>query len=161
MGRVTIRVLQGADRLFSGRLRSASFDAAASRATFRVAASDYLDPLFLPALVSHVKRRAPAVQLELMPLNREYDYRRHLATGDVDLVIGNWLRPPEELHLGRLMSDEIVCLVAADHPAARGGRGWTAERYLQSEHVAPVALHAGAPGVIGWVRNCREHRWTG
>ena len=141
------QVLQGADRLFSGRLRSASFDAAASRATFRVAASDYLDPLFLPALVSHVKRRAPAVQLELMPLNREYDYRRHLATGDVDLVIGNWLRPPEELHLGRLISDDVVCLVAAHHPVATG-RGWSMQKYLDCEHVAPMPMHPGALGVI-------------
>ena len=86
--------------------------------------------------------------MELHPLSAEIDYRRKLASGEVDLVIGNWLQPPEELHLGRLMSDEIVCLVAPDHPAARGGRGWTVERYLQSEHVAPMAFHAGAPGVI-------------
>jgi DNA-binding transcriptional LysR family regulator len=51
------QVLQGADRLFSRRLRSAPFDAAAAgESTFRVAASDYLDPLFLPALVTHIKR---------------------------------------------------------------------------------------------------------
>lgn len=140
------QVLQGADRLFNPRLRTASFDAAASTSTFRVAASDYLDPLFLPTLVAHVKRTAPAVQLELMPLNRDYDYRRHLAQGDVDLVIGNWLRPPEELHLGRLLSDDVVCLVADGHPAA--GRGWTVQKYVDCEHVAPMPMHPGALGVI-------------
>ncbi len=139
-------VLQGADRLFSQRLRAAAFDATASRAVFRVAASDYLDPLFLPSLVAQVKRSAPGVQLELMPLTGEYDYRRHLAAGDVDLVIGNWLRPPEELHLGRLISDEVVCLVADGHPAV--GRGWSVAKYLACEHVAPMPLHPGAPGVI-------------
>jgi hypothetical protein len=71
------------------------------------------------------------VQLELMPLTRDYDYRRHLAHGDVDLVIGNWLRPPEELHLGRLISDDVVCLVASTTrwPPAAAGRcrsTWTA-----------------------------------
>ena len=45
------------------------------------------------------------MRLELMPLTREYDYRRSLAAGEVDLVIGNWLSPPAELHLGRLISD--------------------------------------------------------
>ena len=30
----------------------------------------------------------------------------------------------------------------------RGGRSWTTEAYLQSEHVAPMAFHAAAPGVI-------------
>jgi DNA-binding transcriptional LysR family regulator len=139
-------LLHEAERLFGARRRSAPFDAPASEAMFRVAASDYLDPLFLPALVAHVKRAAPGVRLELMPLSQEFDYRRHLATGDVDLVIGNWLQPPGELHLGRLISDEVVCLVADDHPAV--GRGWTVEKYLACEHVAPMPLHPGALGVI-------------
>jgi len=142
------RLLHEAETLFAPALRRAPFEPAASRVIFRIAASDYLDPLFLPGIVERLKRDAPQTKLELHPLSAEFDYRRKLAAGEVDLVIGNWLRPPEELHLGRLISDEIVCLVAADHPAARSGRGWTVERYLQSEHVAPVALHAGAPGVI-------------
>jgi DNA-binding transcriptional LysR family regulator len=143
-------VLHEAERLFSPRVRASSFDATASSATFRVAASDYLDPLFLPHLVAQIKRVAPGVKLELMPLSGEYDYRRHLATGDVDLVIGNWLEPPGELHLGRLMSDDVVCLVADKHPVARSAtlRGWTVEKYLACEHVAPMPLHPGARGVI-------------
>ena len=92
--------------------------------------------------MARLKRAAPEVQVELLPLSGEYDYRRSLAAGEVDLVIGNWLEPPGELHLGRLISDEIVCLVAEDHPAARGGRAWTAERYLACEHVAPMPFHA-------------------
>jgi DNA-binding transcriptional LysR family regulator len=53
------------------------------------------------------------------------------------------------LHLGRLLSDDIVCLVAEDHPAARmGARAWTAERYLECQHVAPTPLHGNTPGVI-------------
>jgi DNA-binding transcriptional LysR family regulator len=142
------RLLREAETLFAPALRRGPFDAASSQVSFRIAASDYLDPMFLPGIVAQLKREAPLARLELHPLSAEFDYRRKLAAGEVDLVIGNWLRPPEELHLGRLMSDEIVCLVAADHPAARGTRSWTVERYLQSEHVAPVALHAGAPGVI-------------
>jgi len=142
------RLLSEAETLFAPQQRSGVFDPAHAALTFRIAASDYLDPLFLPRIVEQLKRDAPSAQVELHPLSAEIDYRRKLASGEVDLVIGNWLKPPEELHLGRLMSDEIVCLVAADHPAARGGRGWTVDRYLQSEHVAPMAFHAGAPGVI-------------
>jgi DNA-binding transcriptional LysR family regulator len=142
------RLLREAEVLFAPRQRSGPFDAAKARVSFRIAASDYLDPLFLPFIVEHLKQAAPLAQVELHPLSAEIDYRRKLASGEVDLVIGNWLQPPEELHLGRLMSDEVVCLVAADHPAARGGRGWTTEAYLQSEHVAPMAFHAAAPGVI-------------
>jgi len=142
------RLLREAETLFAPQQRSGPFDPASACLSFRIAASDYLDPLFLPRIVELLKREAPLAQVELHPLSADIDYRRKLASGEVDLVIGNWLKPPEELHLGRLMSDEIVCLVAADHPAACGGRGWTIERYLQSEHVAPMAFHAAAPGVI-------------
>lgn len=143
-------LLQEADRLFGPHGRERTFDPATSRATFRIAASDYLDPLFLPELVARLKQLAPQLRLELMPLSGEFDYRRSLASGDVDLVIGNWLEPPGELHLGRLVSDEVVCLVAEDHPAVRiaGGRGWTAEKYLACEHVAPTPNFRGARGVI-------------
>jgi len=160
------RMLQDADRLFGAHASQRGFEPLTSTAVFRIAASDYLDPLFLPELVAQLKKLSPNVRLELLPLSGEFDYRRSLASGAVDLVIGNWLEPPGELHLGKLMSDEIVCLVAEDHPAARvaavgtargatGGtarngaaRAWTVERYLGCEHVAPTPLHANAPGVI-------------
>ena len=146
-------LLQEASRLFNPHSRSAGFEPTTSTTTFRVAASDYLDPLFLPELVARLKKLAPLVRLELLPLSGDYDYRRSLASGDVDLVIGNWLEPPGELHLGKLMSDEIVCLVSEEHPivrtaAARSARSWTQEKYLACEHVAPTPTHANARGVI-------------
>jgi len=141
-------LLRSAQLMFGSRAKGMDFDAAHSTIMFRVAASDYLDPLFLPELVAQIKTTAPGVKLEVLPLSGEYDYRRSLARAEVDLVIGNWLEPPGELHLGRLLTDEVVCLVAEDHPAVRSPRWWTAERYLQSEHIAPTPLHPGARGVI-------------
>jgi DNA-binding transcriptional LysR family regulator len=146
------RLLQEAESLFGkhGRLsRVSGFDPATAALRFRIAASDYLDPLFLPELVAQLQRSAPGVQLDLQPLSAEYDYRRSLARGEVDLVIGNWLKPPDELHLGRLLSDEVVCLVGSEHPLARSnGRGWTVEKYLACQHLAPMPLSPGQPGVI-------------
>ena len=139
-------LLREADRLFGAHAKQRSFEAGATEATFRIAASDYLDPLFLPELVAHVKRLAPQVRLELLPLTGDYDYPKRLAAGEVDLVVGNWLRPPGELHLGRLISDEIVCLVGDAYPAGRGR--WSTERYLAAEHVAPMPFHANSPGVV-------------
>jgi DNA-binding transcriptional LysR family regulator len=62
------------------------------------------------------------------------------------VVIGNWLKPPEDLHLGKLIADQIVCLVSREHPAVR--RGWTQESWLEAEHIAPTPTHPGARGVI-------------
>ena len=144
------RLLREADMLFGQRERAergSGFDPSTATLRYRIAASDYLDPFFLPHLVAHLQRAAPGVQLDLQPLSAEYDYRASLARGEVDLVIGNWLQPPEELHLGRLLSDEVVCLMAADHPLAKA-RSWTIERYLACQHLAPMPLSPGQPGVI-------------
>ncbi|MDI4635421.1 LysR family transcriptional regulator [Pelomonas sp. V22] len=143
------RLLQDADELFGERRRKSGFDPSTASLRLRVAASDYLDPLFLPELVAHLQRLSPGVQLDLQPLSAAYDYRASLARGEVDLVIGNWLEPPAELHLGRLLSDEVVCLVSDKHPLARAnGRGFTVDKYLACQHLAPMPLGAGLPGVI-------------
>jgi len=136
-------ILRSAEMLFSD---ARGFEPASARNTFRVAASDYLDPLFLPQLVAQIKSQAPLTQIEIHPLSGATDYRAQLAQGEVDVVIGNWPAPPQELHLGRLFGDEVVCLVSKKHPAVR--RGWDQASWLQAEHIAPVATHPGARGVI-------------
>jgi DNA-binding transcriptional LysR family regulator len=141
------QLLLDAESLFTPSAR-ADFQPARSTATVRLAASDYLDPLFLPHLVARLHMLSPGLRLELEPLSGSFDLAARLAGGQADLVIGNWLEPPEELHLGRLLSDEVVCLVAQDHPAAREPRQWTMERFLDSDHVAPAAMHVGWRGVI-------------
>jgi DNA-binding transcriptional LysR family regulator len=141
-------LLREAEALFSARSRTHAFEPSRCTATFRIAASDYLDPLFLPELVARLKSLAPGARLELHSLSEEFDYRRSLARGEVDLVVGNWLEPPGELHLAKLISDEVVCLVAENHPVRRHPKGFTVERYLQSEHIAPMPMHPGAKGVI-------------
>lgn len=142
------RLLREADTLFGPARLGRGFDPAQTELSMQIAASDYLDPSFLPSLVQRLRRLAPGLQLGLQPLSADSDYRAKLANGQVDVVVGNWLLPPEELHLGRLLSDEVVCLVGEDHPAARQPSSWTAERYLQADHVAPAPLHPGALGVI-------------
>ena len=142
-------VLREAERLFNpaGIGGGKAFEPATCAATFRIATSDYLDPLFLPELVARIKQRAPQATLQLHSLSDEFDYRRNLASGAIDLVIGNWLEPPGELHLGHLLSDEVVCLVAERHPLARRAP-WSVPEYLSCEHVAPMPMFAGARGVI-------------
>ncbi|HZN48770.1 MAG TPA: LysR family transcriptional regulator [Ramlibacter sp.] len=136
-------ILRAAEMLFSD---ARGFEPQTSAITFRVAAADYLDPQFLPQLVSQVKSQAPLSQIEIHPLTAASDYHAQLAQGEVDVVVGNWLKPPEELHLGKLFADQIVCLVSRDHPATK--RGWTQDSWLEAEHIAPTPTHPGARGVI-------------
>ncbi len=136
-------ILRAAEVLFSD---ARGFDARSATRTFRIAASDYLDPLFLPRLVARIKTDAPLCPVEILPLSADSHYHAHLAQGEADVVIGNWPEPPDDLHLGRLFADEVVCLVSRDHPAVR--RGWSQQEWLASEHIAPTPTHPGARGVI-------------
>ena len=148
-------ILRSAEMLFSD---ARSFDPATTVQTFSLAASDYMDPAFLPLLVTQVKALAPNCRIDIHSLSADADYRHQLAQGQVDVVIGNWLKPPEDLHLGRLLGDEVVSLVANHHPAVK--RGWDVEHWLAVDHIAPMPTHPGARGVIddhlaslGLVRN--------
>lgn len=137
------RILRAAEVLFSD---ARGFDAATATHTFSLAASDYMDPLFLPQLVAQIKNEAPLCHVEIHPLSGESDYRTRLAQGEVDIVVGNWPAPPDDLHMARLFGDEVVCLVAKNHPAVR--RGWDSASWLAAEHIAPTPTHPGAKGVI-------------
>ncbi len=136
-------ILRAAEALFT---ETRGFDPATASTTFRIAASDYLDPQFLPLLVADLKRQAPATRIEIHPLSPDGHWHERLARGEIDVVIGNWRGLPGDLHRAELFTDEVVCLVAADHPAVR--RGWTQEDWLAAEHVAPTPTHPGARGVI-------------
>ncbi len=136
-------ILRAAEVLFTD---ARGFDPRTTTNTFRVAASDYLDPLFLPQLVSQIKAQAPLCHIEIHPLSADSDYHAHLAQGEVDVVVGNWLKPPEDLHMSKLFADEVVSMVSNEHPAVR--RGWTVESWLEAEHIAPTPTHPGARGVI-------------
>ncbi|WP_312567831.1 LysR family transcriptional regulator [Comamonas sp.] len=136
-------ILQAAENLFT---EARAFDPRSAARTFRIAASDYLDPQFLPKLVAYLKKHAPLCTVEIMALSHDVDYSGQLAHGDVDVVVGNWPQPPAELRMAQLFADDTVCLVSQNHPAVR--RGWTAEDWLAAEHIAPMPTHPGAKGVI-------------
>lgn len=136
-------ILRGAEVLFAD---ARGFDPASARHSFRIAASDYLDSQFLPRLVARIRSMAPHCRIEVQPLTADADYRAQLAQGEVDVVVGNWTTPPDDLHMGALFDDEVVCLVSDRHPAVR--RGWDLGSWLAADHVAPGATHPGAKGVI-------------
>lgn len=139
----TAAILQAAESLFTD---ARAFDPRSSTRSFRIAASDYLDPLFLPSVVAHLKREAPLCSVEIMALSHDSNYAEQLAHGQVDVVIGNWPQPPADLRMAQLFADDVVCLVSHQHPAAR--RGWSAQEWLQAEHIAPMPTHPGARGVV-------------
>jgi DNA-binding transcriptional LysR family regulator len=131
------------DRL---RTRPEAFDPAKAEITFRVGSPDFLSVSFLSNVVANLRRQAPQSRLVVHPLGVDFDYEKALAQGDLDVVVGNWPQPPEYLHLSLILEDEIVCLMANDHPYAK--KGMTAEQYLRAAHVVPVPYSVAHRGVV-------------
>lgn len=131
------------DRLF---VASEVFDAATTQQTFRVGCPDYLATVFLANAVRMLRAQAPGARLMVHPLGPEFDFEQALAQGELDIVIGNWPEPPPNLHIASLLVDDIVCLMSADHPLARGPM--TVEQYLQAPHVVPLPFSSTHRGVI-------------
>jgi DNA-binding transcriptional LysR family regulator len=143
-------ILRAAEVLFSD---ARGFEPRSTDTTFRIAASDYLDPLFLPRLVAQVKQPGAAVPIEIHPLSGAADYQAQLAQGDIDLVVGNWLRPPDDLHMGRLFDDEVVSpgLRAAPGGAPRLGQGRLAGGRPHVRPRPPIPARA-ASSTSTWTR---------
>ena len=131
------------DQLF---VSAQTFDAATTQQQFKIGCPDYLATVFLASVVRALRRQAPNARLLIHPLGPEYDFDRALAKGELDIVIGNWPEPPEQLHTTPLLDDDIVCLMAADHPLARGRM--TVKQYLHAPHLVPLPFSAAHRGVI-------------
>ncbi len=149
-------ILRAAQALFAD---ARSFEPAQERHTFRLIASDYLGSQLLPDLVVRLKSLAPHCPIEVHPLvDRETSYRQ-LAQGEIDVLLINWFEPTDKLHGTPMFDDEVVCLVANEHPAVK--QGWTVESWLAAEHVVSQSTSLQKRGAIdshlerlGLVRNC-------
>ncbi len=123
-----------------------SFDAATTRGVFHLGSPDFLSVFFLARVVEDFRRQAPEARLVVNPLGVAFDYEQGLSNGELDVVIGNWPQPPEHLHLSVILEDDIVCLVARDHPFAK--KGMTSEQYLAASHLVPVPYSVAHRGVV-------------
>lgn len=149
-------ILRAVQALFSD---ARDFDPAQESRVLRLMASDYLGPQLLPHLMVKLRSLAPRCQIEVHPLtDRETSYRQ-LAQGEMDVVLINGFEPTPKMHGSPLFDDDLVCLVANDHPAIQ--EGWTVESWLAAEHLSPAPFPAYARGYVdsqlerlGLVRNC-------
>ncbi len=120
--------------------RPAAFDPQRSERRFRVAMTDIGEVVFLPTLMRALQEQAPGLGLSTLR-NTSVDLRDQMARGAVDLAVG-WLPDLDAgFHQRRLFEQRYVCIMAADHPLARGRL--TLERFRQARHALVVAEGTG------------------
>lgn len=123
------------------------FDPAASRRRFRVAASEYANLAVVPGLVKAVRRVAPEVVLDFVPVGP--DTIGGLETGDLDMCFWGTAAPPAPWRTLPLFAERLVGMVGPDHPLARrlatGALG--IEDYLAHPHVVVSMRDPGRSAV--------------
>lgn len=112
------------------------FVPAVANREFRIAFADCVSPAFFPGLVARVTQAGPRLAVRMRLIDPAFDVAQALEEGGIDLVVNNSRHPREDLRMGPLYEDDVVCMMRRTHPAARAGR-LTLARYLSLGHLAP------------------------
>lgn len=128
------------------------FDSRTSRRHLKVVAANCFSPFFLPLLSQMIHHQAPGTTLEYCAMRSDAELMEGLESGEIDVVIGNWPMPPENLRTAPLLTADIVCMVRPSHPLA-GRAALDMETYLSLDHLSPSPLsHASFSPIDGRLR---------
>lgn len=132
--------LDTALRLVDGIVRDLNdFDMATTTREWVIAFADLYGPLVLPGLAHRLEREAPGCSVRVTALDR-ISVVDALATGEIDLYLGIPTTVPSAWHSEHAFNDDMVGVVAADHPDANGVM--TLDRFIDLPH-AHVRISAG------------------
>jgi DNA-binding transcriptional LysR family regulator len=130
------------------------FDPARASRVFRVSVSDYTETTLVPALLRHMRSRAPNITLDfLTPSDVTYEDLEH---GNVDMVINRFDDLPGSFHQRTVWRDGFSCLCSHHNPMRYE---FTLENYLAANHVwvsktgmgVGVGMQPDAVQQLGWV----------
>jgi len=137
-------------------LRGEPFNPRTATDRFRLCCSDAGSLIYASLLPRAMAREAPSTQLELTAWNdRTFE---DAVRGKLDVVIwANEVPPPLQSEV--LLEDEIVCVMSAGHPLAKGRM--TRERYFQFPHVLLSLTSAGGDPVDDMLASLDQQRTIG
>ena len=139
------RLLQELENLLprlEAMVRGGGFDPAQSHDRFRVTMTDYGCIVLLPGLMERLSKSAPNVTFELIAFHdRRFE---DVDSGTVDVVLDVGCALPN-LQSETLFADEMVCLLASNHPAR--SRRLSLAQYLKYPH-AVVNILAGQQTLV-------------
>ncbi len=114
-----------------------TFDPGNTGMRITVTATDYVNFVLMPKLMSYLEENAPGLNLDIRVANRDMA-NEWLEHGDIDFRIGWVRRPLAKLHEKALYRDKFVCLVRKGHPLVK--TKLTAETYCNVPHIR-TAMH--------------------
>jgi DNA-binding transcriptional LysR family regulator len=126
--------------LLDGALRHrVTFDPTRSDRAFCLCLTDISQAVLLPTLLNHLKRVAPAIQLEIVPISP--DTPRMLESGGADLAIGFMPQLEAGFYQQKLFQQRFVCVVRQDHPRIKSRL--SLKQFIEEDHVVVTAAATG------------------
>lgn len=147
-GRRLALAIQTAIATIEGALNEGErFVPAQSRMTYRLCLSDIGESRILPTLMTSLRRDAPGIRVESLPLPHGV-IADSLDTGVIDFALGFW-PSVYGTQQAQLMKDRYALLLRADHPlVTRRARGAPAVRDLTRLEYVAVRTHAATLRVL-------------
>ena len=128
-----------------------AFDPAHSRQLFRIHMSDIGEARFLPDLMAALRRLAPGVRIETVPLPR-HEITEALDSARLDFAFG-FLPMVKDTQRRQLLQDRYVVLLRAGHPfLARQRRGRALLQALSQLEFVAVRSHADTLRILQLLR---------
>lgn len=130
-----------AGRLVELLIQTPPFEASSCDRSFTISASDYLQAVLVPPLVRGLRAAAPRATLLVQGPKGRLEER--LGRGELDFSLAVLIDDSASLYSQPLFSDRFVCLVSADHPAAKDGLDRAS--FLRFPHalIAPLGRMGG------------------
>jgi DNA-binding transcriptional LysR family regulator len=110
------------------------FDPATTQSTVVLAATGYMEHIFLGDVMKAVAARAPGMHVRTRLPDRLGDVSA-MGRGEIDFLVGWMTTPPPILRSRRLFKDKLVCIASRAHPTLREDSPLTYEKYLDLGHV--------------------------
>ena len=121
------------------------FDPKRSVKTFRVAATDYVNFVLLPALLARLEIDAPSISIDVCELDRARPMDA-LLRDEIDLVLGSVSATNTYIHRADLFSDDYVCIARKGHPTIK--KRLTLGQFVACSHVVIRQQNGGTGGIL-------------
>lgn len=113
------------------------FEPGASRRTFTLYATDYVQLAVLPKLAATLAKEAPLISLTILAA-RPHHGLAMLESNHVEFVVGYYPTPADTVRARPLFVDPVVCIMRTDHPSF--AHEWNVDAWLAYNHI-DVAAH--------------------
>lgn len=129
------------------------FDPNSCDYTFHLAAADCMQIFLAPKFISALREESSKLHVAIHPLAINYSFVKAMEEGELDIVIGNWPKPPENLRYTKLFREEMVCIRRRQRNKDHANQRLSLDDYLKMDHLAPQPYLTNADGPVDGALN--------